>query len=60
MLNAISADQHVGQIDHDFNTKKKVTIIEKLKNTKLIKENIAKILKKCENFWIRKSRSLLS
>ena len=60
MLNAISADQHVGQIDHDFNSRKKVTIIEKLKNTELIKENIAEILKKCKNFWIRKSRNPLS
>ena len=39
-LNAIPADRHFAQRDHDFNTNTKFTIIEKLQNTKLSKESI--------------------
>ena len=58
MLNAIPADRHFGQRDHNFNTDAKFTIIEKLQNTKLSKENIAELLKKRENFWIKKLETL--
>ena len=34
-LNAIPADQHFAQRDHDFNTDTKFTIIEQLQKTKL-------------------------
>ena len=40
MLNAIPADRHFAQRDHDFNIDAKFTIIEALQNTKLSKERI--------------------
>ena len=43
-LNAIPADRHFAQRDHDFNTDTKFTIIEKLQNTKLSKESITELL----------------
>ena len=46
-LNAIPADRHFAQNDHDFNTDAKLTIIEKFPNTKLSKENI---IRKVEKF----------
>ena len=36
-----------------FNTDAKLTIIEKLQNTKLRKESITKLLKIHEKFWIK-------
>ena len=42
----IPADRHFAQREHDFNTDAKVTIIEKLQNTKLSKESITELLKK--------------
>ena len=52
-LNAIQADRHFPQRDHDFNTDARFSIIEKLQNTKLSKESITGLLKKRENFWIK-------
>ena len=49
-LNTIPAERHFAQRDHNFNTDAKFTIIEKLQNTKLSKESIMELLKKCENF----------
>ena len=43
-LNAIPADRHFAQRDHDFNTDTKFTIIEKFQNTKLSKESITELL----------------
>ena len=57
-VNGIPADRHLAQGDHDFNTDSKFTIIEKLKNTKLSKANMTELLKKCENFWIKKLETL--
>ena len=57
-LNAIPADQHFAQRDHDFNTDAKFTIIEKLQNTRLNKESITELLKNRENFWIKKLETL--
>ena len=42
--NAIPADRHFAQRDHDFNSDAKFTIIKKLQNTKLSKENIRELL----------------
>ena len=42
-LNAIPADRHLAQNDHDFNTYAKFTIIEQLQNAKLSKESITEI-----------------
>ena len=36
-----------------FNTDAKLTIIEKLQNTKLSKESITELLKTREQFWIK-------
>ena len=36
-----------------FNTGAKLTIIEKLQNTKLSKESITELLKTREQFWIK-------
>ena len=57
-LNVIPADRHFAQRDHDFNTDAKFTIIENLQNTKLSKESITELLKKRENFWIKKLETL--
>ena len=42
--NAIAADRHFAQRDHDFNSDAKFTIIKKLQSTKLSKENIRELL----------------
>ena len=47
-LNAIPADWHFAQRDHDFNIVAKFTIIEQLQNTTLSRESITEILKKRE------------
>ena len=52
-LNAIPADRHFAQRDHNFNTDLKFTIIEKLQITKLSKESITELLKKRENFVLK-------
>ena len=57
-LNAIPADQYFTQRDPEFNTDTKFTIVEKLQNTKLSKETITELLKKCENFWIKNPETL--
>ena len=57
-LNAIPTYRHSAQRDHDFNTDAKFTITEKLQNTKLIKESITELLKKAENFSIKKLETL--
>ena len=44
--------------DHNFNTDGKFTIIEKLQNTKLSKKSITEILKKRDNFCIKKLETL--
>ena len=59
-LNAIPVDRYVTQRDPDFNTRKYFTIIKQLKKTKLSKENIAEILRKCKKVWIRKARNSMS
>ena len=53
-LNAIPADRHSTQRDHDFNNDAKFNIIEQLQNTKLSKESVTELLKKRQNFWIKK------
>ena len=52
-LNAITADRHFTQRDHDFNTEAKFTIIEQFQNTKLCTESITELLKKPEKFTPR-------
>ena len=59
-LKAILANRHLTQRDHDFNIDAKLSIIAQLQNTKLSKERITKILKKHENFWIKKTRNFPS
>ena len=59
-LNAIPADQHCVQRDDDFNTDPKLIIIEQLQNAKLGKESITDVLKKRDNFWIKKLETLHS
>ena len=49
-LNAVPADQHSAQRDHDFNNDAKFTTIERLQNTKLSKESITELPKKRESF----------
>ena len=44
-LNAIPADWHFAERDHDLNTDTKFTIIEKPQNTKLSTESIIELLK---------------
>ena len=56
--NAVPADRHFVEIDHDFNTDAKFTIIEQLKNTKLSKESMTEIFIKRENFRIKKLETL--
>ena len=56
-LNAVPADRHFPQRDHEFNNDARFTIIEKLQNTKLSKESITGLLKKRENFWLKKNRN---
>ena len=43
-LNAIPTDRHFAQRDHDFSSDAKSTIIKKLQNTNLSKENIRQLL----------------
>ena len=57
-LNAIPADQHFAERDHDFNPDTKFFIIEKLQNTKLRKESFMELLRNHENFWIKKLETL--
>ena len=57
-LNAIPADRHFAQRNHDFNTDAELTTIEQLQNTKLSKESITKLLKNRTNFWIKKLETL--
>ena len=49
-LNAIPADQHFAERDHDLNTDTEFTIIEKPQNTKLSKESITELLKSMRTF----------
>ena len=58
-LNAIPANRHFAQRDHDFNSDAKFTIIEKLQNTKVSKESITELLKKRQNVWIKKKKETL-
>ena len=43
-LNAIPTDRHFAQRDHDFSSDAKSTIIKKLQNINLSKENIRQLL----------------
>ena len=53
-LNAIPAVRSFARRDHDFNTDAKFTIVEQLQNTKLSKESITGLLRRRDNFWIKK------
>ena len=57
-LNAIPANRHFAQRDHDFNSDAKFNIIEKLQNTKVSKESITELLKERQNVWIKKKKKL--
>ena len=48
----IPACKHFHRTDHDFNRDARFTIVEKIKDTKLSKEDKRTLLLKRENFWI--------
>ena len=58
ITNTPVADQHFRLTGHNLNRHVKLTLIEQFNNTELDKELLTFRLKKRENFWIRKLKSL--
>ena len=56
--NTPEADQHFRLPGHNFNRHTKLTLIKQLNNTELDKELLTFRLKKCEDFWIHKLKTL--
>ena len=56
--NTPEVDQHFRLPGHNFNRHAKFTLIEQLNNTEIDKELLTFTLKKCEDFWIHKLKTL--
>ena len=54
----LQADHHFRLPGHNFNKHAKFTLIEQLNDTNIEKEILKYKLKKCEDFWIIKLKTL--
>jgi len=54
----LAVDTHFGQAGHSFDRDAKFTIIEKVRNSNLLKEEISNLLLRREDFWIKKLQTM--
>ena len=56
--NAPQADIHINLPSHNFRQHAKFTLIGQLDNVNLVEDVVTLHLKKCEDFWIKKLKTL--